>query len=164
MLSDYEIKAVGSTAAGLNEKQQIFVEEYVKTNNATQSAIAAGYSDKHANRYGHSLLQHKGIKNAIDELRKQQDLYMQAQFRAGAAEAFECLMEIVRDKEGNPQHRVAASKDLLDRAGFKAAIKTESSIEVSYLESTDQLNTKLENAFNALDESRAAETDIIPAD
>ena len=32
----------------LNQKQLTFCEEYIKTNNATKAAIAAGYSEKTA--------------------------------------------------------------------------------------------------------------------
>ena len=146
----------------LNEKQQTFAIEYAKTNNATQSAMTAGYNNP--KQYSYQLLNNPVIKQEVDRIRQEQDLAMQAQFRAGAVEAFECLMSIIRDKDGNPQHRVSASKDLLDRAGWKATIKTENSIEVNYSEQARNLDIKLQNAFTALDESRTAERDIIESD
>jgi len=73
-------------------------------------------------------------------------------------------MSIIRDETKNDQHRVSASKDLLDRAGWKATIKTENSIEVNYSEQARNLDIKLQNAFTALDESRTTEQDIIESD
>ena len=143
----------------LNEKQQTFAIEYAKTNNATQSAMTAGYNNP--KQYSYQLLNNPVIKQEIDKIRQEQDLAMQAQFRAGAVEAFECLMSIIRDEEGNTQHRVSASKDILNRAYGE---KQEHKIEVSYLDSVESIDAKLEKAFAQIDEFRTAETDIINAD
>lgn len=142
----------------LNEKQQTFAIEYAKTNNATQSAITAGYNNP--KQYSYQLLNNPVIKQEIDKIRQEQDLAMQAQFRAGAVEAFECLMSIIRDTEGNPQHRVSASKDILNRAYGE---KQEHTIEVSYLDSVESIDAKLEKAFLTIDRQRDTETDIINA-
>ena len=48
-------------------KRQIFVEEYLRTLNATQSAIRAGYSENGARVTGHRLLAEPNIKAQIDE-------------------------------------------------------------------------------------------------
>jgi len=143
----------------LNEKQQTFALEYARTNNGTQSAKTAGYSNP--KQYSYHLLNNPAIKQEIDKIRQEQDLAMQAQFRAGAVEAFNCLMEIIRDKDKNDQHRVSASKDLLDRAGFKATIKTENSIEVNYLDTMEELDNQLHNAIASLVEQRRPDKDII---
>jgi phage terminase small subunit len=148
----------------LNKRQEIFVQHYVRTNNAAESARLAGYSENGAKQYGSQLLQNKHVKQAIEELRREQDLTMQAQFRTGAMRAFHKLMEIIDDPEGNAMAQLHACKDILDRAGYKAAIKTENSIEVSYLDRVESIDTKLAQAFVTLDEQRAAETDIINAD
>ncbi|MEB8094137.1 terminase small subunit [Staphylococcus caprae] len=55
----------------LNLKQQTFVDEYIKTGVAYQSAIKAGYSEKYAKARSHKLLENVGIKKAIDERMKE---------------------------------------------------------------------------------------------
>lgn len=58
----------------LNIRQSRFVAEYIKTGNATQSAIAAGYSPKTAHVQGHDLLRNPKLIGfiaasvAIDEV------------------------------------------------------------------------------------------------
>lgn len=58
--------------AGLNDKQRAFVEAYVRSWNATQAAIAAGYSEKTAGSQGHELLKKPEIdaeiKRRLEEL------------------------------------------------------------------------------------------------
>jgi len=48
-------------------KQRVFIEEYLRTWNATQSAISAGYSKKTAYSSGQRLLKDVEIKRLIDE-------------------------------------------------------------------------------------------------
>lgn len=160
MLSNYEKKIV----TGLTDKQDAFVKEYVQNNNAKQSAINAGYSERTAKEQGYQLLQNPLVKNAIDQAKHERDMFMQEQFKAGAIEAYNALMGIIRDPEANQQHRVSASKDILDRAGFKATIKTENTLEVNYNDTANTLDSKLENAFNALNDQRTKEPDIIESD
>ncbi|WP_082637472.1 terminase small subunit [Bradyrhizobium retamae] len=50
----------------LTPKQRRFVEEYLLDMCAGKAAIRAGYSKKTANQQGHILLDHPGIKAAID--------------------------------------------------------------------------------------------------
>lgn len=54
----------------LNERQKKFVREYVKTNNATQSAISAGYSKKTAYSIGQENLKKPEIQEAIEKEQK----------------------------------------------------------------------------------------------
>lgn len=49
----------------LNDKQSLFVEEYLKCFNRTQAAIAAGYSSKTAYSIGAELLKKPEIEQAI---------------------------------------------------------------------------------------------------
>lgn len=51
----------------LNDRQTAFVEEYLKTFNATQAALAAGYSTKTAYSQGARLLKNVEIAQAISE-------------------------------------------------------------------------------------------------
>ena len=54
----------------LNERQNKFVREYIKTNNATQAAISAGYSKKTAYSIGQENLKKPEIAQAIEKERK----------------------------------------------------------------------------------------------
>jgi phage terminase small subunit len=50
---------------GLTNKQRVFIEEYLRTWNATQSAISAGYSPHAARAIGCKLLTQADIKEQI---------------------------------------------------------------------------------------------------
>jgi len=54
----------------LNERQSSFVSEYLKTGNATESAIRSGYSQRTAYSIGQRLLKNVEINKAIKEHRK----------------------------------------------------------------------------------------------
>ncbi len=49
----------------MTDKQQRFVEEYLKDLNATAAAVRAGYSEKTAMEQGHQLLQKTSVSEAI---------------------------------------------------------------------------------------------------
>ena len=49
-------------------KQELFIQEYIKTGNTTSSAIKAGYSEKTAKSIGQRLLTNVDIKKRIEEL------------------------------------------------------------------------------------------------
>ena len=49
-------------------KQELFIQEYIKTGNATNSAIKAGYSKRTAKSIGQRLLTFVDIKKKINEL------------------------------------------------------------------------------------------------
>ena len=51
----------------LNDKQRVFVEAYVRSWNATQAAIVAGYSEDTAYSQGPRLLKNVGIRAEIDK-------------------------------------------------------------------------------------------------
>lgn len=51
----------------LTKKQRLFISEYLKCFNATQSAIVAGYSPKTAYSAGSRLLKEPYIKDCIDD-------------------------------------------------------------------------------------------------
>lgn len=92
----------------LSKKEEKFVIEYVRTGNATQSAIKAGYSERSARQTACRMLTKDYILEAIDELVKQ----MNSEKIADAEEVMMLLTEIARgetveqnafiDKNGNP--------------------------------------------------------------
>ena len=49
-------------------KQELFIQEYIKTGNATNSAIKAGYSKKTARAIGQENLTKPALKKRIEEL------------------------------------------------------------------------------------------------
>ena len=51
----------------MNDKHQRFVDEYLVDQNATRSAIAAGYSEKTARSQGSRLLTNADIQQAIQQ-------------------------------------------------------------------------------------------------
>lgn len=52
----------------MTHRQELFIQEYIKTGNATSSAIKAGYSKRTAKSIGQRLLTFVDIKKKIDEL------------------------------------------------------------------------------------------------
>lgn len=63
--------------AGLTDKQQRFVDEYLIDLNATQAAIRAGYSEKTAYSVGHENLKKPEIQKAIQEAQNLSKLNVQ---------------------------------------------------------------------------------------
>lgn len=57
----------------LNERQKRFIEYYIQTGNATESAIKAGYSAKTAGVNGCNLLKNPKIRNALHTRIENQD-------------------------------------------------------------------------------------------
>lgn len=59
----------------MNERQRRFADEYIRTGNAYQSAILAGYSEKYARTHSHVMLENVRIKayidKRLDELKKE---------------------------------------------------------------------------------------------
>ena len=52
----------------LTEKERIFADEYIKTTNATQSAIKAGYAENSASVTGSKMLRKPKVRQYIDEV------------------------------------------------------------------------------------------------
>lgn len=90
----------------LNERQKLFISEYIIDRNATQSAIRAGYSEKTAYAIGNNLLKKIEIKNAIDEkldkMAKKLDLTAEKILMDIEEVKRRCLQgEEILDREGN---------------------------------------------------------------
>lgn len=76
-------------------KQKKFADEYIKTGNATQSAINAGYSENYAKAQSSKLLENVGIKSYIDERMKE----LEEEAIADQTEVLKFLTRIMRDEE-----------------------------------------------------------------
>lgn len=79
----------------LTIKQKKFADEYIKTGNATQSAINAGYSKKTCYSIGNENLKKPEIKNYIEERLNE----LEEEAIADQTEVLKFLTRIMRDEE-----------------------------------------------------------------
>ena len=94
----------------MNSKQAKFCQEYIKTTNATQSAIKAGYSKRTAKSIGQRLLTFVDIKNYINELQeniKKTDIMT-------AQERMIYLSDLIMDNNIRPSDKLKAM-DILNK-------------------------------------------------
>lgn len=110
----------------LTTKQKLFCDEYIKSGNAKQSAIKAGYSPKTAYSIGNENLNKPELKAYIDERLKELSNHK----ILSAAEVLEYLSRVVAGKETeyvatskgvfpdvpvSAKDRISAAKELLKR-------------------------------------------------
>ncbi|MBS0937076.1 terminase small subunit [Lactiplantibacillus plantarum] len=113
----------------LTPKQQKFADEYIKSGNAYQAAIEAGYSRNYAKAQSSKLLENVGIKSYIDERMAK----IASKRIMDATEAIELLTSIARGetketvyigtadgvyekhKEADLKTRISATKEILKR-------------------------------------------------
>lgn len=113
----------------LTPKQKKFADEYIKTGNATQSAIEAGYSKKYANTNAPKLLQNTTLKQYIEKCMAE----IASNHVMSYTEAVELLTSIARgeeketvvvatpvsvekvEKEADLKTRISALKEILKR-------------------------------------------------
>lgn len=113
----------------LTEKQKRFADEYIKSGNATQAAIKAGYSKKTATIVASQNLTKLNVKNYIDERMRT----IENNRIMTAKEAVEFLTKVVRgqvketvvigtpmgaeevEKEPDIKTRISAAKEILKR-------------------------------------------------
>ncbi|MFD1441207.1 MULTISPECIES: terminase small subunit [Lacticaseibacillus] len=113
----------------LTPKQRKFVDEYVKTGNATKAALGAGYSKNYAMAQSSKMLVNVGIKTAIDEQMKK----LESSKIAKADEVLQFLTSVIRgeaketivvggmggadtvEREADIKTKITAGKELLKR-------------------------------------------------
>lgn len=93
----------------MTPKQRKFCDEYIKTGNATQAAIKAGYSKKTAYKIGAENLRKPQIKKYIDS--KLKDISNNA--IATAEETLGILTKIVRGE--HTEQVITAEGDVIDK-------------------------------------------------
>ena len=91
----------------LSPKQQRFVSEYLKDNNATQAAIRAGYSAGTAKQQGSRLLTNAAVARAVNKDQKRVAVKAEITAESLAAEFEEARM--LARKKGHPAAMVAAT-------------------------------------------------------
>ena len=123
----------------LSPRQATFVAEYLKSDNATQSAIRAGYGAANADVTAARLLKRRLVREAIEQAKA--DLF--ALFRQEAYQSLRTLVALRDDPDTPSSVRLRASQDLLDRAGWGASEKIEHSGAVK----VDQFDVQGANAI-----------------
>lgn len=79
----------------LTQKQRLFADEYIKSGNAMQSAIKAGYSEKYAKSSSAKMLENVGIKSYIDAKMAK----IESHKIADAKEVLQYLTRVLRGEE-----------------------------------------------------------------
>lgn len=123
-------------AEQLSPKKMVFVMEYIRTNNATKAAIAAGYSEKTAYSQGPRLLKDVEIQQYLNKTEQNLNRDLRELFVEEAQQAFETMKDLMKNS-GQDNVRYSAAKDILDRAGFKPVEKI--AAEVTTRSYEDQL-------------------------
>ena len=99
----------------MNDSQCKFVESYVaNAGNATQAAIAAGYSPHSARQIGARLTKNPSVQRMI---REEQQRLIGGRL---CSKALQVLEQIMDDSEAPYGARVDAAKTVLDRGGIPA--------------------------------------------
>jgi len=99
-------------------KQQTFADEYIKTGNATQAAIAAGYSKKTAYAMGAENLKKPHIKAYIDKRLAE----IQSKRTADMQEVLEYLTSVMRGEEKDEKTYWDADADSIEVVETKPKI------------------------------------------
>lgn len=92
----------------LTAKQRLFVDEYIKSGNATQSAIKAGYSDRYAHTNAGKLLQNTTVKAYISAKMAE----IESHKIADAKEVLEFYARVLREEE-TEEVALAAGDDVV---------------------------------------------------
>lgn len=106
------VKEVSRIAMKVTQKQILFADEYLRSGNAYQSAVKAGYSKNYAKAQSSSLLEKVGIKDYIAEKRRE----IESHKIADAKEVMEFYSSVMR---GETKETVVVSTPL----GMKQTVK-----------------------------------------
>lgn len=140
-LKDLKIEGV-NTMADLRPQAMIFVTEYIRNgNNATQAAIAAGYSERTASSQGSRLLKSVEVQQFLNKTEQNLNRDLRQMFAEDAVKAYGVLKEIMDDPTAAHKDRLVAARDLLDRAGYKPVEQVVADVRASF---EDQLRDLIE--------------------
>ncbi|KKI55459.1 Phage terminase, small subunit [Staphylococcus equorum subsp. equorum] len=93
----------------MNERQKRFADEYIRTANAHQSAIRAGYSEKYARTNAHKLLANDSIKSYIEARFKE----LEKQSIAEQDEVLQYLTAVMRGEQQDEENIVVSKGDFV---------------------------------------------------
>jgi len=116
--------------AQLTPKQKKFCDNYIKSGNATESAIKAGYDKKYVATNTTKILNRTNVKEYIDERNKQLDI----KTIASLEQVLEFLTSVIDDEDANKSDRLKAADMRLKTLGAyldRVEQKTETTIHVS---------------------------------
>lgn len=104
----------------LTQKQRLFVDEYIKSGNATQSAIKAGYATKAAYRTGAENLRKPQIKAYIDAKMAE----IESHKIADAKEAMQAITAIARGETNEIKKELSPISGQWETTEVPADLKT----------------------------------------
>lgn len=132
----------------MTPKQKKFCDEYIKSGNAKQSAIKAGYSPKTAKSIGQENLTKPDLKAYIEKRLKR----LESEKIAGAREVLEYLSSVMR---GEQTESVATAKGVYDNVPVSAKDRINAAKELLKRYPTDPLTKAQLRKANA--DARVAE-------
>lgn len=102
---------------GLNERQQKFIDEYLKTGNARKSALAAGYAENTADKATVDILRSIPVKAEIKlRLGMLREKYIH-QLNIMGQQAVKAELDVLQDEKASTRDKLSAAQDILDRMG-----------------------------------------------
>lgn len=130
----------------LTEKERIFADEYIKTTNATQSAIKAGYAEKSASSKGSQLLRKVKVRKYIDDV-------MEKRSKNTIATADEVLEYLTKVMNGEEKDAFGLDVSIADRTKaaellgkrhmlFTDKVKLDAEIEIDISDRMKQARVK----------------------
>lgn len=130
----------------LTEKERIFADEYIKTTNATQSAIKAGYAEKSASSKGSQLLRKVKVRKYIDDI-------MEKRSKNTIATADEVLEYLTKVMNGEEKDAFGLDASIADRTKaaellgkrhmlFTEKVKLDAEIEIDISDRMKQARVK----------------------
>ena len=114
----------------LTNQRQVFVEEYVRSGDHLEAAKKAGYKDTHTLRNQACKLRRECADEITEELHRN--------FTEIAPRALNILSDLAENAESESV-RLGATRDLLDRAGFRPVDRH----EIVKEKSVEELNAQL---------------------
>lgn len=93
----------------MNERQKRFADEYIRTANAYQSAVRAGYSEKYASTGAHKLLENKSVKAYVEARFKE----LEKQAIAQQDEVLQFLTAVMRGEQDDEENIVVPKGDFI---------------------------------------------------
>lgn len=143
-------------ASTLTEKERIFADEYIKTTNATQSAIKAGYAEKSASSKGSQLLRKVKVRKYIDDV-------MEKRSKNTIATADEVLEYLTKVMNGEEKDAFGLDVSVADRTKaaellgkrhmlFTEKVKLDAEIEID-------ISDRMKQARDKSDEIQQGTTD-----
>ena len=133
-------------ASTLTEKERIFADEYIKTTNATQSAIKAGYAENSASVTGSKMLRKPKVRQYIDAV-------MSERSKNTIATADEVLQYLSRVMNGEEKDAFGLDVSVADRTKaaellgkrhmlFTDKVKLDAEIEIDISDRMKQARVK----------------------